>query len=327
MNRRGPAQLIALVLAGVVAASSAACTIGSSESAPPTSATARPSAESQAASGLGLPTSAPLVGPAPGDFKRINLASGRAFILHVPADYDASTAWPLVMAFHGWKQSATDMYGYSELASAEAITVFPDGKNGAWAPAPYATTSGDEDVAFIRDIVDAVRATYSIDDQRIHATGLSNGGGFAAYLACQMPEVFHSVASVSAAYYETIHQGCADTPVGRLDLHGTYDPIVDYYGGTRHGMKYQPVPEVLAADARRNKCTSEIDTLRLANNALQQTWVGCAAPLQHIRIGGGKHVWPGGHADDTSEVGTGFATDKVLDFFGIPGRPKGTQDT
>ncbi|APT82577.1 alpha/beta hydrolase family esterase [Corynebacterium ammoniagenes] len=270
---------------------------------------------------LGLPTSAPLVGPEPGKSSIINLASGRKFILHMPASYQPGKKWPVVLAFHGWKETAGMMEGYTEMDAAEAIMVYPYGKDGAWAPAPYAKTTGTEDIQFARDIVDSLRATYAVDDDRIFATGMSNGGGFAAYLGCQMPDVFTSVATVSAAYYKPIHESCKDEPVGRLDMHGTLDPVVGYYGGTRHKEPYESVPDVVTLDAKRNRCEGELTTERLANNALLIQWELCEDPVQHIRIGGGRHVWPGGTYDNASEVGKGFATDKVLDFFAIPGRP------
>jgi len=245
----------------------------------------------------------------------------------VPKDYKGEKKWPIVLAFPGWGQSAENLRGYSRLDAADAITIFAEGKKKAWSPAPYAKTSTAEDKKFVRDIIDAVRATYRVDDSRIFATGMSNGGGFAAYLACQMPDVFKSVATVSAAYYKDILKDCAHSPVGRLDIHGTVDPVVGYYGGTRHKTKYYSVESVLEQDRKRNGCSTKVDTTRLVNNALDMKWSGCTAPLEHIRIAGGSHVWPGGTADAHNEVGKFFATDRVLDFFGIPGRPSGTAQT
>ncbi|WP_285440142.1 PHB depolymerase family esterase [Corynebacterium tuberculostearicum] len=255
------------------------------------------------------------------------MPSGRSFILSVPKDYTGEKKWPMVLAFPGWGQSAENLRGYSRLDAADAITVFAEGKKKAWSPAPYAKTSTAEDKKFVRDIIDAVRATYRVDDSRIFATGMSNGGGFAAYLACQMPDVFKSVATVSAAYYKDILKDCAHSPVGRLDMHGTVDPVVGYYGGTRHKTKYYSVESVLEQDRKRNGCSTNVDMTRLVNNALDMKWSGCTAPLEHIRIAGGSHVWPGGTADAHNEVGKFFATDRVLDFFGIPGRPSGTAQT
>ncbi|MBK4152537.1 feruloyl esterase [Corynebacterium macginleyi] len=248
-------------------------------------------------------------------------------MLSLPENYTAQKEWPVVLAFHGWGQSAESLRGYSRLDAAQAITVFPTGENKAWSPAPYAVTRGSEDKKFVLDILDSLRATYNVDDSRLFATGMSNGGGFAAYLACQMPGIFYSVATISAAYYEDILKDCAHEPVGRLDMHGTDDPIVSYYGGTRHETNYFSVESVLEQDRKRNECSEKVETHRLVNNALDMQWTGCSAPLEHIRIGGGSHVWPGGTADNNNEVGKFFATDRVLDFFGIPGRPDGTRDT
>ncbi|MDK8808955.1 alpha/beta hydrolase family esterase [Corynebacterium striatum] len=275
---------------------------------------------------LGIPVSAPFDGPEPGESRSINLPSGRNFIVHVPEKYDPEKRWPLVMVFHGWGEEPKAIEGYTEMNAAQAIVVYPAGVEKAWTPAPYAKTTEEEDLKFVADMVDSLRATYAIDDNRIFAAGLSNGGGFAAFLACRMPETFHSIATVSAAYYEGIHKNCSGDPVGRLDMHGTDDPVVEYYGGTRHGTKYDSVSTVMETNRKRNQCTTDVTTMRLVNNALQQTWVGCKAPLQHIRIGGGSHIWPGGRVDDRAEVGKGFATDRVLDFFGVPGRPAGTED-
>lgn len=276
---------------------------------------------------LTIPTSSPLTGPEPGQFKKIKMASGRTFILQLPADYDPSKQWPLVLAFHGWKETAEAMHEYSHFSAAEAIVVFAQGEDKAWAPAPYATSTGAQDQAYVREIIDSVRATYTVDDARIHAVGMSNGGGFAVYLACTMPEYFTSIASVSAAYYEAILKECNPAPVGRLDIHGTDDPVVGYFGGTRHGAKYFPVMDVLEADRQRNQCSDTVSTTRLGSSALRMQWRGCAAPLVHVRIGGGTHVWPGGKYDPDQAIPRGFASDMVLDFFAIPGREQGTENS
>ena len=283
---RAAAKKITLVLSAVVlTATLASCSEvssrGETSSLSGESSTAV-SSELEANPGtydLVLPTSAPLAGPEPGSSQTINLASGRKFILHVPSSYQPGKKWPVVLAFHGWKETAEMMQRYTELDAADAIVAYPAGEDRAWAPAPYAKTTGAEDTQFVRDIVDSLRATYAVDDERIYATGMSNGGGFAAYLGCQMPDVFKSVATVSAAYYQAIHASCKGEPVGRLDMHGTLDPVVDYYGGTRHKERYVSVPEVVSMDAQRNRCEGNLNTERLANNALLVQWEQCQYPV------------------------------------------------
>ena len=189
---------------------------------------------------LGVPLSPMLVGPEPGETKNIRLSSGRTFLLHVPADYSPERSWPVLLAFHGWNDSPENMEGYTQFDAAEAIVAYPQGVDKAWSPAPYATTSAEEDLDFVHTIVDSLRSTYSVDDDAISAAGLSNGGGFAAFLACRMPGTFRSVATVSAAYYEGIHSECSEQPVGRLDIHGTDDPVVNYEGECATGLPTFP---------------------------------------------------------------------------------------
>lgn len=277
-------------------------------------------------SGLGIPKSSPISGPEPGETKRVKLPSGRSFLAHLPKDYDSEKKWPLLFAFHGYGQDDESMLTGTSFDESGAISVFPLGKDKAWAPAPYAKTTGREDLKFVDDMIDALRATYNVDDEAIYAAGMSNGGGFTAYLGCQRPDVFAGIASVSAAYYDAIHEGCSNDALPRLDIHGTDDPIISYFGGTRHDTPYRSVTDVLNDDARRNGCGDKVDTTRISTTAFRQNWVGCDEPLVHIRIGGGSHTWPGGETDKTAEDGKHFATDKVLDFFHIAGRPTGTED-
>ncbi|AGF72410.1 hypothetical protein A605_07040 [Corynebacterium halotolerans YIM 70093 = DSM 44683] len=269
-----------------------------------------------------LDNGAPVLdGPAPGEHRQMFISSqgrDRSFLLSVPEGYTDEVSWPVIFVFHGWQESSRATHDYTGFDAANAIVVYPQGVANAWEPAPYARTAAGEDQAFVRQILDSLRATYPVDRTRVFAAGFSNGGGFAALLGCRMPDVFAGVASVSAAYYRAIHDNCSDDPIALLDIHGTVDPVINYYGGTRHGTPYDPVPDVLAVDAERNRCTGDVATTRVSEAVIEQHWQGCVLPLTHIRLGGGGHVWPGGTADPNMPVPRGFATREILEFFGIP---------
>ncbi|MGV0336088.1 PHB depolymerase family esterase [Corynebacterium kroppenstedtii] len=100
----------------------------------------------------------------------------------------------MIFAFHGHSQNAALMEKYTDLDRLPALVVYPQGekdKSGtqrAWESVPYATTNGgDKDSQLVRDILAQLDRKYRIDHTRIYATGKSNGGGFAAKLACTMP--------------------------------------------------------------------------------------------------------------------------------------------
>lgn len=266
-------------------------------------------------------TTAPASGPVAADSaERITVGvdgQERSFVLSVPDGYTNHHPWPVVLAFPGWKEDADWMRDYTGLDSAAALVVYAEGVDKAWSPAPYADTSVAEDIAYVEAVVDWVREHYLVDDASINAVGMSNGGGFATLLGCQLPERFAAVATVSAAYYQDVHHDCAGVPVPHLDLHGTADSIIEYYGGTRHETVYSSVPEVLAAAAERNGCVGESEVMRQSTEVLEFRWRDCVADLQHIRVGGGGHTWPGGREDPNVSVPDDFATYRVLEFFGV----------
>lgn len=228
----------------------------------------------------------------------------RHFRMSTPDGFYRGRQWPVIFAFHGWEETAEELATNTGLDEAPAIVIYPDGVDKAWAPAPYAETAGEEDLAFVQTLLDEVVSTFPVDRNRIFATGFSNGGGFAAYLSCHMPETFHAVAPVGAAYYETIHQDCSNRPVAMLDIHGTHDDVIYYNGGRRHGTDYEPVQEVMDGFAARNRCEG-VALTRSSQEVVEQHWLGCRLPVVHLRVGGGTHVWPDG------------ATSEVRNFFGV----------
>lgn len=231
----------------------------------------------------------------------------RHYRVSTPDGFYRGRQWPLLFAFHGWGESATHLEEATGLDEADAIVIYPEGVGHAWAPAPYAQTTGEEDLAFIRVLLDDLISHHPVDPSRVFATGFSNGGGFAAYLGCRMPEDFHAVVPVGAAYYDSIHVDCSERPVARLDIHGTDDEVISYYGGQRHGTRYEGVPEVLDRVATVNGCTGASVSRDSAGDGsvIVQNWQGCRMPLVHLRVGGGTHEWPSA------------ATDEVLRFLSL----------
>ncbi|RNE49101.1 alpha/beta hydrolase family esterase [Corynebacterium alimapuense] len=228
----------------------------------------------------------------------------RTYLRSTPVGFSPDESWSVILVFHGWEMSAEQMRQSTELDQSRSIVVYPQGVDNAWAPAPYAATSGEEDLAFVKTILDELEDEYDVDSSQVFATGFSNGGGFTAYLGCRMPDTFAAIAPVGAAYYETVQADCEDTPLATLDIHGTYDQVVDYYGGNRHGTDYESVPEVLAEIAERNDCQGS-SIIRRSTAVVEQRWLDCDQPLEHLRLGGGEHIWPS------------IATEEVREFFGV----------
>ena len=191
------------------------------------------------------------------------------------------------------------------------------GVDNAWAPAPYAATSGEQDLAFVDAALHQLTLDFSVDRARVFAAGFSNGGGFAAYLGCQRPQEFTAVATVAGAFYEKVSEGCSMIPMKHIDFHGTADPVIAYAGGSRHNHVYDSTEELMSDAAERNRCDPQPVERIVSNDVVEQRWVGCDAGLVHYRIVGGGHSWPGEAKHSSPSVPSGFATRTLLEFFGI----------
>ncbi|KAJ7173469.1 carbohydrate esterase family 1 protein [Mycena filopes] len=236
-----------------------------------------------------------------------SLTSGgvdRSYSIHAPGDYNASKAYPLVLGFHGsssvgfFFEADTGLSGSKY--SAGKIMVYPNGLGGAWAGANYSKASVSQDLTFVADLLDAVRATYCIDNTRIYATGLSIGGGFVNTIACSpVGAQFAAFAAASGSFYtdnDTPTAGCAParSPLPMLEIHGGADPDVRYAGGVGEGGVEPAIPDWLSWWAQRNQCTAGNTTESLFDGDVQHSTWDCAGldgALQHWKVDDMKHCW------------------------------------
>ncbi len=222
----------------------------------------------------------------------------RRYILHIGQNYNPMEPQPIpvVFSFHGWNQPAEDYIGYSHFESTpawnESIIIYPEGLDGAWEGAPYATGRPGKDLEFVQQIIDEVDRDYLIDKSRIYSTGFSNGGGMATVLACHMPGTFAAIVSVAGAYYQPVNYGCQGLAIPSLVVHAVNDEIVRYEGGPRNGGQLIPAWEISNQYALRNGCLNQPPTVSELPLAERLTFEGCTGATQHIRILEGGHNWP-----------------------------------
>ncbi len=125
-----------------------------------------------------------------------------------------------------------------------------DGTNQQWNDCradDASINTGADDVGFIRALIDWASSKFSIDQQRIYATGASNGGMMAYRLAYELSDRIAAVAAFIANIPE--HSECKKPakPISVFICNGTKDPLMPWGGGLvgRRGT-------VISADATRN---------------------------------------------------------------------------
>lgn len=232
------------------------------------------------------------------------LPSGRTFLVVKPQNYDSSRTYPVILAFAGWKITPEKMMRSTRIdrEAPDAVVVYPAGIANAWAGAPYASTSIDQDLAFVRAIIGDVSTNYSGDKDTVFAVGHSNGGGMASTLACHAPELLDGVATVSGAFYNPTVEGCAPGEVPALLIHGSNDTLISFQGGVRHGVPYQGVETVLSTFGTRNSCDMSQLSSHDEGPATTVTPAGCLSPTRLVKVNGGTHSWPSSPSATTAVV-------------------------
>ena len=125
----------------------------------------------------------------------------REAIVYVPASPEAEGA-PLVLSFHGYGDNMQNFqYTNVHVAWPDAIVVYFQGleRRGRGLPGwQVERGSGDRDLKLVDVALGSLRETYNVDDDRIYATGFSNGGMFTYLLWAERPGVFAAYAPVAA---------------------------------------------------------------------------------------------------------------------------------
>ncbi|MBI4732663.1 MAG: prolyl oligopeptidase family serine peptidase [Chloroflexi bacterium] len=231
----------------------------------------------------------------------------RTYELYVPAGIAADEEVPLVFVFHGYggnAQAARLISGFNRLAdNNHFIVVYPNGTGESqdtlsWNGGRccfYARDNNIDDVGFVRQAVEEIEAQYSIDAQRIYATGMSNGGIFSYRLACEMADTFAAVAPVAGSF---LFEACQPSePVSILHIHGLDDDVVPYDGVNLipelAGVDFTPIEEGVAFWAGQDECPPAPE-MSQDGNVMHIVYAPCAdeTAVELYALDGVGHTWP-----------------------------------
>lgn len=151
----------------------------------------------------------------------------QAFVF-APSPSPAGAKLPVVLAFHGRGDNIGDFqYVNLHIAWRDAIVVYVqaldrDGLSG------WQTERGqdaDRDLKLVDAALAALRTKYPVDDDRIYATGFSNGAGFTYLLWAERPDVFAAYAVVAGRLRPSVRP---KMPRPLLAVAGERDPQIPF---------------------------------------------------------------------------------------------------
>ncbi|MBL8990537.1 MAG: hypothetical protein JNJ48_03045 [Phycisphaerae bacterium] len=243
----------------------------------------------------------------------------RRALIYTPRGYDAARPMPVVVAFHGGGGSPEAMINFSGLNDkadeAGFIAVYPYGTGrlpdrlltfNAGNCCGYAVENGIDDVGFTRALLDDLAREINIDENRVFATGMSNGGIMAYRVASELADRFAAIAPVGGPMGA---QTCNPSrPVAVMHFHGTDDASAPFNGGqgvghplTRDRPVFLSVQHSLDQWIKANACARPPEVVNLPDAAAdgtsvtRTTWGGGkdGTEVVLITINGGGHTWPG----------------------------------
>lgn len=235
----------------------------------------------------------------------------RRYALNLPQDYDESRPAPLLILYHGAGDTGPGFQAWTGLdavaGDAGFITVWPNGTpfgecidqdpGEVCDPGPpYRWVP--EDTGFTGALIAHLRDGLAIDQNRIYAAGMSNGGLFTYEVACNMADKFAAVAPVAALPRPVVSWTCDPSrTMPFMITHGTDDYNFDWYGAD--GLL--SMEENLALWTGLNGCTGDPtvewlpDIADEGTRAWTETYSRCdgGSEVRLIGIEGGGHTWPG----------------------------------
>lgn len=261
----------------------------------------------------------------------------RSYLIHLPPSQAPGRPIPLLLVLHGAGGDAAGMAEHTGLTEAAVrrgyAVVYPNGVARRWNDGRG--TSAQDDVGFIRLLLDSLGLDLPVDSGRIYATGISNGAGLAYRLACELPGVFAAIAPVAGAPAAALEERCAATrPISMISFQGTRDPLMPYDGGDVAAGRGRVLGAARSAAlfAEVSGCaptptvSAEPDTVRDGTRVRRAVYAGCTEGREVVlyTIEGGGHTWPGGPpvGRRVGRVSRDVdATRALLDFFDRQSQP------
>ena len=132
----------------------------------------------------------------------------REAIVYAPAASQGGGRVPLVFSFHGRGDNMQNFqYTNVHVAWPEAIVVYFQGLSTGRGLPGWQTgrgAAGDRDLKLVDAALASLREAYNIDDDRVYATGFSNGGMFTYLLWAERPGIFAAYAPVAGRLRESV---------------------------------------------------------------------------------------------------------------------------
>jgi len=170
------------------------------------------------------------------------LGSERIVPVQVPADYDATSALPLVLLLGGYDYASADLDAWIAVSGRvdadQFILALPDGLVDSWGSPYWNATdtccdydgTGVDDSGFLEAVIDEATLRLAVDPDRVWLIGHSAGGFMAYRMACDLGERIDAVVSLAGSGFLDASKCETSDAVRVLQVHGSEDDVMPYGG-------------------------------------------------------------------------------------------------
>lgn len=264
----------------------------------------------------------------------------RTYGVHVPASYQAiGPKTPVFIYLHGGGGNIQAAYndGLGQAADRLGfILAIPEGtvigsdpmasrwNGGTWGGGLYSCCGTADDVGFISRMIDELKLKYNVDEKRIYAAGISNGGLMVNRLACELAGTIAAFATVAPT---AVPDNCTPSrPIPVMDIHGTADTCNPFDGSDpapfcQQDYEKMPWYDVIGIWRPMQGCSASYTGTYSYGAADCISYTGCTtgAAVEFCRVTGMGHTWPSGAqylpAVMIGPVSYDISTDQMWDFF------------
>jgi len=232
----------------------------------------------------------------------------RTFTVYTPDDA-GGTSLAILIVLHGGLGNGQYVARQTRLVNYvdrdKFVAVFPDGIRGHWNDGRSTTSSGPDDVTFLRQMITAVAQKWGGDPKRAFVAGISNGGMMALRMACDASDVVTAIGVVVANMPADLVNRCQPSrPMPMVLFNGTSDPLMPWSGGSIAASPLLGTPggEVVSAMdtfdfwAHLDGCGQPVVDSISGTDVKRHTASNCGSgsEVNLYEIEGGGHGWPGG---------------------------------
>ena len=251
----------------------------------------------------------------------------RSYILHKPKNFDKNS--PLVFMLHGFGSSSMNIMSYSQMnliADQNGFMVcYPQGSRLETGQSHWNANldmSSVNDIGFLSSLAKLIQKNYDVNPENTFVSGMSNGGFMSYTLACEKPDVFRAIASITGTMSGRDWQNCKPSfNIPIMQISGTEDKTVPWDGtmSTAYGWGGAPhIVKVVDFWAEKNGCNVDekinFPDLDLSDKSTVSLVKKKGSPKNNqvwfYTVNGGGHDWPGSWGNrDVS------ATKEIWKFF------------